>query len=136
MKQIKQTHEIPAGSDKVWDALTNPYQIEQWGAGPATFDNNVGGRFSLWDGDVHGINTRVIPLNLLEQDWYNSDHPDICYKVSFALIGGDNGCTIELTHSNIPDDMSQQEYEDYATGWKDYYFDPITDLLEADEDEE
>jgi uncharacterized protein YndB with AHSA1/START domain len=126
MKQIDQTYEIKAPLEKVWQALTDAAVMEQWGAGPAKMDATEGGEFSLWAGDIHGTNTKVISGELLEQDWYGHDDPERCYKVSFALSFTRDTTTVRLKHADVPDEEAQH-MED---GWKDYYFDPIKELLE------
>jgi uncharacterized protein YndB with AHSA1/START domain len=126
MKTIDETYQVKAPIDKVWHALTDAALIDKWNAGPAKFDAKEGGKFSLWGGDIHGTNTKLVPNELLEQDWYGHDSPDQCYKVSFALSSNDGITTIHLVHS----DVSDNEAEDFRNGWKDYYFDPIKQLLE------
>lgn len=126
MNIIEQTYTIKSPVNKVWDALTKPELMEQWGAGPAEFDDKVGGKFSLWGGDIHGTNTKVVPIKLLVQDWYEDSVSDLCYKVSFSLIDNNGVTTVKLTHSNVP----ESEVKDFTNGWRDYYFDPIKQLLE------
>ena len=126
MKQIEQTYFIKASVESVWNALTNAELIEKWGAGPAEFQATEGGKFSLWGGDINGINNKVEKNNLLEQDWYGHDHPDRCYKVAFKLKSSDGNTVVTLSHADVPD----EEEKDFADGWKDYYFDPIKELLE------
>lgn len=55
MKIIKKSYEINVCVEKVWVALTDPAEIDNWGAGPAKMDDKVGTRFELWGGDIHGI---------------------------------------------------------------------------------
>src|ERR1700722_18494774 len=74
-KQLEQTYVIKAPLTKVWQALTDAKVAEQWGAGPAKVDAHEGGEFSYWNGDIHGVNTKVVPEKLLEQDWYGHDNP-------------------------------------------------------------
>ena len=125
MKQINKIYSINAAINEVWEALTNAELINQWHAGPAEFDLREGGTFSLWGGDIHGTNTKVVPNDLLEQDWY-SGQPESCYKVSFKLSEKDGNTTVELLHKNVP----EEEFEDFSDGWQEYYFDPIKQLLE------
>jgi uncharacterized protein YndB with AHSA1/START domain len=127
MKQIDQTYTIKASIPAVWKALTTASMAEEWGAGPAEFDPVEGGKFSYWGGDIHGINTKIVPGELLEQDWYGEDRPEHCYKVSFVLSQDDDTTTIHLIQADVPDD----EAKDFEEGWKDYYFDPISELLET-----
>jgi uncharacterized protein YndB with AHSA1/START domain len=75
MKTLVLTTTIAAPLERVWWAFTTAEGAEQWGAGPAKFTASNGGEFSYWDGDIHGINTLVVPMHTLEQDWYGHDHP-------------------------------------------------------------
>lgn len=127
MQDITQTYTIKAPVAKVWQALTDAKLIEQWHAGPAEFDATVGGTFSLWGGDIHGTNTAVVPNERLEQDWYGHDHPDRRYRVHFVLKADGDHTVVELLHKDVPAD----ELHDFAEGWREYYFDPITELLEG-----
>lgn len=126
MKTINNRYEIKAPIDRVWQALTDADLIDKWNAGPAKFDAKEGGKFSLWGGDIHGTNTKLVPNKILEQDWYGHDITEQLYKVSFLLSSKNGITTINLIHADIPDD----EIKDYEDGWKDYYFDPIKKLLE------
>ncbi len=61
-----------------------------------------------------------MPPELLEQDWHGHDNPERSEKDSFKLKPEGNSTTIEFTHANVP----EAEYDDFADGWRDYYFDP------------
>ncbi len=126
MKTIEQTYEIKASLTKVWLALTDANTAEKWGAGPAKVDATEGGGFSYWGGDIHGTFTKIEPEKLIEQDWYGHDNSERRYGVSFSLTEGDERTIVRLVHTDIPDD----DDEDWAAGWRDYYFDPIKKLLE------
>ncbi len=125
MQQIEQTYTIKAPLAKVWWALTTAEAAEEWGAGPAKFDVTEGGEFSYWDGDIHGINTKVVPEKLLEQDWYGHDHPEEKYRTSFTFEQDGDATLVHFVYSgHIYDE--QRDISD----WKEYYFDPIKKLLE------
>jgi len=126
MKEIRQTYEIKAPRSKVWWALTTAEAAEQWGAGPATMDARSGGEFSYWDGDIHGINTRVEPESLLAQDWYGHDDPTQKFNVTFTLEEQSGATLVHLLYvGDIKDE--QKDIKD----WQEYYFTPIKELLEA-----
>lgn len=72
MSTLEQDYEIAAPVEKVWQALTDASIMEQWEAGPGTSDCREGGEFSLWDGDIHGVYTKLVPGQLIEQDWYGT----------------------------------------------------------------
>ena len=125
MKQLEQTYTINAPIEKVWQAFTTAELAEQWGAGPAKVDARVGGEYSYWDGDIHGVFTKLIPKKLIEQDWYGHDNPAWKYNVTFTFEGDEKTTKVHMVYSgNILD-----EQKDIAD-WRDYYFDPIKKLLE------
>jgi uncharacterized protein YndB with AHSA1/START domain len=126
MKQIEQVYTINAPINKVWQAFVDPEIIDQWGAGSAEMDATEGGKFSLWDGEISGVNTKIVPSKLLEEDWYGHDHPERCYKVKFVFESVGDSTTVKLSHADVPDDEAQ----DFEDGWRDYYFNPIKELLE------
>ena len=125
MKQIQQTYTINAPVSKVWQALTDAAVAEQWGAAPAKVDAREGGEFSYWDGDIHGIYTKLVPEKLIEQDWYGHDNPTWKYNVIFTFEGDDTSTTVHMTYSGEILD-GQKDVKD----WQDYYFGPIKELLE------
>jgi uncharacterized protein YndB with AHSA1/START domain len=128
MQKIEQTYTIKAPISKVWQALTDASLAEQWGASPAKVDAREGGEFSYWEGDIHGVFTKLIPERLIEQDWYGHDNPDQKYKASFFLeIDGEVTRVRLIFTGDIQDE--QKDIKD----WKEYYFDPITTLLQEKE---
>lgn len=125
MKHIEQTYTIHAPISKVWEALTDAAVAEAWGAAPAKVDAREGGEFSYWDGDIHGVFTKLVPEKLIEQDWYGHDNPTWKYNATFTFEGDDQATTVHLTYAGHILD----EEKDIAD-WRDYYFDPIKQLLE------
>jgi len=126
MQTIELSYDIIAPLDRIWWALSTAEGAEQWGAGPATFDASEGGEFRYWDGDIHGINTKIVPLETIEQDWYGHEHPEEKYRAIFNLHQEGDTTTVQLRYSgNIYDEQRD------ITDWKDYYFDPIKKLLET-----
>ena len=126
MAQIGQTYTIQAPLSKVWQALTDGPTAEQWGAAPAKVDACEGGEFSYWDGDIHGTFTKLVPEKLIEQDWYEHDHPERLHTVTFTLEAGGEATLVHLLQTAVGDD----EFTYMLEGWTDYYFDPIKKFLE------
>lgn len=126
MKTLELTFEIAAPIERVWWAFTTAEGAEQWGASPAKFNAADGGEFSYWDGDIHGVNTTVVPMQALEQDWYGHDHPEEKYRAVFGFNQEGDITTVKLTYSgNIYDE--QRDISD----WQEYYFNSIKKLLEG-----
>lgn len=125
MKNLKQTYTIKAPVDKVWNALVDPREIDDWGAGPAEMDDQVGTEFKLWGGDIWGKNLEVEPSKRLVQEWYGGEWAEPS-KVMLLLKADGDGTVVELDQSNIPDD----EAKEIADGWKRYYLGPMKEMLE------
>lgn len=124
--QLKETFVIHAPVAKVWQALTDTGVMDHWNTGPAEMDLRVGGQFSLYDGDVHGTNTELVPNQLLRQEWYGGSHPDRKYDVTFTLVpDGEDSTTVTVTHNASEDDI-----ESMRKTWQEYYFGPMKQLLE------
>jgi activator of HSP90 ATPase len=125
MKIINQKYTISASQDKVWDALTNPNQIKKWSGADAEMDENIGTNFKLWGGDIFGKNIEVEKNKKLVQEWYagNWSKPSI---VTFILKELSGKTEVELLHKDIPD----KEARDIEQGWKNYYMNPLRELIE------
>lgn len=126
METINQVYIINAPCEEVWKALTTTEYIEGWGGGPAQMDDNIGTEFKLWNGDIWGKNTEVIPNQKLVQEWYGGkwDVPSIA---TFILESKAGKTILTLTHENVPDD----EVEDIDEGWSEYYLGPMKEYLES-----
>lgn len=126
MKSLSQTYEIKATPEAIWSALTDPEQIEAWGAGPATMSENIG-KFSIWGGDIYGENTKVVKNKVLVQNWLAGawDEPSV---VEIILDEHGKGTTVTLNHSNIPD----EEFDSIESGWQNFYFSPLKSLVESE----
>ena len=125
MSVLEQDYEVAAPIEKVWRALTDSELMSQWTDSAAQSSPVTGGKFSLWENDIHGTYTQLIPPKLIEQDWYGHDNPDWKYKVRFSLSAVEDGTKVHMTYSgNIVD--KQKDIAD----WREYYFVPIKKLLE------
>jgi len=125
MKDYNYTLEISANQEEVFNALTNAFQIELWTGYPATMDDQVGTVFSLWEGDISGCNIQVVKDYKLVQEWFfgETENPSI---VTFTLKKAGKNTSLELTHTNIPDEA----YEEIVEGWTDYYLGSMKNFLE------
>ena len=107
---FKYTIDITADPEEVFTALTNPFQIELWSGYPAEMKAEEGFVFSLWEGDICGVN--------LETDQRSI--------VTIKLKKDGPRTRVELEHTNIPDEI----FEEIVEGWKEYYLGSIKGLLE------
>jgi activator of HSP90 ATPase len=84
-----------------------------------------GAEYSLWDGDVHGTNTKVVPYKLLEQDWFSENWPEAS-KVVFSFMKNERIVTVRLHQTGVP----EGDFNDIDQGWHDYYLGPMKEFLE------
>lgn len=125
MKDFKYTLAITASPEEVFTALTNPFQIELWSGYPADMKAEAGYVFSLWEGDITGVNLEVQPNRLLSQEWFFGEQEERSI-VRIELKKSGVQTTLTLTHTNIPDDV----YEEITEGWREYYLGSVKNMLE------
>lgn len=117
--------EIIADPEEVFAALTNPFQIELWSGYPADMKPEAGYVFSLWEGDITGVNLEVVPNKRLVQEWFfGAQDEQSIVRITLKKAGGRT--LLDLNHTNIPEDV----YEEITEGWRDYYLGSVKSMLE------
>jgi activator of HSP90 ATPase len=117
MKDYKKYYTIAAPPADVWHALTNPVTIQLWTGEPAIMSTEPGSEFSLWDGSISGKNISFEENKKIIQEWYFGDQADASI-VTIILHERGEGTSVELIHTNIPD----EDYQDFVGGWNSTYF--------------
>jgi uncharacterized protein YndB with AHSA1/START domain len=117
MKDFRKYYHIPASAEDVYIAITNPVTLQLWTGEPAEMSTVPGSEFSLWDGSITGRNIEFEPGKKVVQQWYFGDQPEESV-VTILLHAKGMGTSVELTHTNIPD----EDYDDMADGWTNSYF--------------
>lgn len=122
MKDFKKYYIIPAAPEEIYLALTNPATIQLWTGEPAEMSTEPGSEFSLWEGSIEGKNIAFEENKKIIQEWYfgEQEPPSI---VTIKLHAHKNGTSVELVHTNIP----EEAYTEMVEGWNVNYF----GLLEA-----
>jgi uncharacterized protein YndB with AHSA1/START domain len=117
MKDFKKYFTLPAPPEEVYAALTNAATIKLWSGEEAVMSTEPGSEFSLWDESIVGKNLEFEPGKLIVQEWYFGDQepPSI---VTIKLHPHKSGSSIELRHTNIPDEV----YDEMVQGWVFNYF--------------
>ncbi|HVW13205.1 MAG TPA: SRPBCC domain-containing protein [Mucilaginibacter sp.] len=128
MKDFKKYYTIPATPEEVYMALTNPLTLELWTGDETEMSTDVGSEFSLWGGSIVGKNLEFEPNKKIVQQWYFDGEPEESIVTIKLHLGKNNGTSVELRHTNIPD----KEYDDFASGWDEYYFGPLAEFFEGE----
>ena len=125
MKDFKKYYIVPAPPEEIYIALTNPLTLELWTGEPAEMSTEPGSEFSLWNGDIAGKNLEFEKKKKIVQEWYFGDQEEKSI-VTIKLHPHKKGTSVELIHSNIPD----EDFEDFTEGWDESYFDSLIAFFE------
>ncbi len=125
MKDFKKYYVIPAPPDQVYLALTNEATFQLWSGDKADIQAFPGGEFSLWEGSIIGKFLDLEPSVKIVQQWYFGDQKEDSV-VTIKLHPHDQGTSVELRHTNIPDD----DYNDIVEGWNEVYFASLREFYE------
>lgn len=126
-KNIKQTTTFKASPHDVYESLMDSRKHAKFTEGKASISRKVGGKFSISDGYIEGVNLELVPDEKIVQSWRASDWPERHYStVTFKLTKVEDGTRLTFTQTGVPDD----QYEDISQGWRDYYWKPMREFLE------
>lgn len=126
MKDFKKYYIVAASPEEVYLALTFEPTVMLWTGSPAEMKAEPGTEFSLWDGSIVGKNLEFEPGKKIVQQWYFGDQPEESI-VTIKLHAHPQGTSVELRHSNIPD----EDYNDLVDGWNEEYFKSLQEFYEA-----
>ena len=127
MKDFKKYYQLPATPEEVYTALTNPLTIELWTGEAVEMSTEPGSEFSLWEGSIVGKNLEFEENKKIVQQWYFDGQPEDSI-VTIKLHSDGNESSVELRHTNIPDD----EYNDMVEGWNNSYFGALAEFFEVE----
>ncbi len=117
MKEFKKYYLLEATPEEVYVALTNPLAIKLWTNEEADMSTVPGSEFSIMGDSIAGKNIEFIENKKIVQQWYFGDQEKESI-VTIKIHPHAEGSSIELRHTNIPDEA----YEDIVEGWNGAYF--------------
>lgn len=117
MKDYKKYYLLSALPEEVYNALTNPVALKLWTGDEAVMSTEPNSEFSLWEGSIVGKNLEFEENKKIVQQWYFEGVTDESVVI-IKLHPHEVGTSVELRHSNIPDD----DYDNIVEGWNDMYF--------------
>lgn len=117
MKDFKKYFLLSATPEEVYAALTNPATIRLWTGEEAEMSTEPGSEFSIMGGSIAGKNLEFEKDKKIVQEWYfgEQEEPSV---VTIKLHADKKGTSVELKHTNIPDEA----FEDITEGWSEVYF--------------
>jgi uncharacterized protein YndB with AHSA1/START domain len=124
MKDFKKYYMISATPEEIYIALTTPVTIQLWTNEEAVMSTEPGSEFSIMDGSIEGKNLEFVENKKIVQLWYFGDEEPASI-VTIKLHAHAEGTSVELKHTNIPDDA----YEDIVEGWNSAYFGALQEFF-------
>lgn len=125
MKDFKKYYIIPAQPEEIFIALTNPATIQLWTGEPAIMSTEPGSEFELWEGSIAGKNLEFELGKKIVQQWYFGEQ-EADSIVTIKLHPHKAGTSVELKHTNIPD----EDYEAITEGWNENYFGSLIEFYD------
>lgn len=123
MKDFKQYFIITASPEELYLALTTEITARLWTGDEVSIDAKVDGEFSLWDGAITGKFLELVPSSKIVQEWYFGEQDEKSI-VTLKLHEHKKGTSLEVRHTNIPDD----DYDNISEGWIDPYISSLIDF--------
>jgi len=123
LEVIKQKVIINASPEEVYDAYVNPKKHAEFTGSPTTGTPKVGGKFTAWDGYISGKYIVLVEGKKIVHKWKTTEWP-AGYPPSLVKLNlRKKGKVTELTmiHTDVPSEQA----EEYARGWKDFYWNPL-----------
>ena len=125
MPTIKQTYEMNASPEEVFEALVNPNIIQDWSGDEAKMSADVGAKFSLWGGQMFGINLEVVKNKKLVQEWCY-DQWEAPSKVTITIKAKGKVTIVDLLHEDVP----EKSINSITDGWNAYYLGAMQEMFE------
>ena len=125
MKDLKKYYILHAEPGDVYNALTNQKMIEIWTGEDAVMSTEAGSEFSLWDGSITGVNLEFEEGRKIVQQWFFGDDAAEASVVTIKLHPDKKGTSVELIHTNIPDEA----FKNISEGWEEDYFGALRELF-------
>jgi len=124
MENIKRYYTLSADPADVFNALTNKKILEIWTGESAEMKPVAGTEFSLWDGSITGKNLEVVENKKIVQQWYFGEEEGESI-VTLKLHPHRKGTSVELIHTNIPDEA----FKNISEGWDEDFFGALKELF-------
>ena len=124
MKDIKCYYTINTNPRDVYNALTNKTMVEIWTGEEAQMEPVSGSVFSLWGGSISGVNLEFEENKKIVQQWFFEGQKEDSI-VTLVLHPHKKGTSVELHHTNIPDEA----FDNISEGWDEDYFGSLKELF-------
>ena len=129
MDSFELTCVFPVSASSLYDAWLDSEKHSLFTGGMAAVEAKVDSYFTAWDGYITGKIIELEPSKRILQSWRTTEFPpdDENSLLELILEDTDDGCSLTLRHSNIPDGQGIQ----YERGWDTHYFIPMKEYFSS-----
>ena len=120
---------IKTSPHELYEAFMDSKKHSKFTESKAKVSREVGGNFSIFEGDINGKNVELIQDKKIIQTWRSEGEnwPKGYYStITLIFEPVDDGTLIKFTHTDIPEGA----YESVKEGWDKYYWEPLKEMLE------
>jgi len=113
---------IKATAEEIYRAWLNSEGHSKMTGGLATISNEVGARFTAWDGYIEGENLILEPYHRIVQTWRTTQFKvgEDDSEIELLLQETEGETELILIHRKVP-----ESGEHYKQGWENHYFQPM-----------
>ena len=127
-RTIVQKVVVPATPDEVYEAFMDPEKHSEFTHTETEGSQEVGGEVFASDGYITARNVELTKGKKIVKEWTTSEWPDgyppSLLELDLRSVKG--GTELTMTHSKVPDEQA----DDYAEGWMEYYWNPMVEYFE------
>ena len=127
-KDIFQSIQFKAKPKVLYDLIMNPKKHSAFTDAAAQISQQIGGKYSAYDGYIEGENLELIPGKKIVQTWRAMEDkwPDGENSIiEFVFVENDHGTELQFTHKDIPHAVKS----DFNKGWVEHYWEPMKAYL-------
>ncbi len=128
-KSIEQSVIIKASPHEVYEAFIDSKKHSKFTESKAIISREIGGKFSIFEGDLEGKNIELVQDVKIVQSWRSNEEswPKTHYStITIELEPVANGTLLKFTQTEVP----ITSYESVKDGWNEYYWEPLKQMLE------
>ena len=128
-RTIEQTVVVNASPHEIYEILMDSEKHSKLVGSKCDISRQVGGKFSIYDGYIDGINIELVQDKKIVQDWRGEEEcwpKDHYSRLTIELEEIEEDTKLTLLQSGVPEEC----YEDFDQGWYDYYWNPLKEMLE------
>jgi uncharacterized protein YndB with AHSA1/START domain len=120
---------LPASAQRIYRAWLSSEEHAAFIGASAEINPGVGGRFSMWDGYIEGVNEELEPDHRIVQRWRTTEFPPESpdSRLEIVLEEVAEGTRLTMYHTEIPEGQGDQ----YREGWEEHYFEGMREYFSS-----